>query len=116
MKHDDDRYAGLIADRLHAADEALDEDLTQRLAEARRTALRQMPAAGGRKPRQWFVPAMAMASVMALVIGVAVWRSAPLVPAAGVDVLDIVASTDGLDLYEEIEFYQWLAEQQARAG
>lgn len=94
---------------LRTREAGLDADITQRLARARQRAL----AAAPRQPRwrrRWLLPASGMAFAGALSLWVvlpsalptAIWPS----PSATVS-LDSTTATE--DLYENLEFYRWLA-------
>ena len=105
-----------VVKRLRQADETLDADVRRRLRQARETALEPLSDSDTRSRRNWWLPGLAMASVLALVVTVLVSQTSTVMPGSGPDVLEIVASSDSLELYRDIEFYQWLAEQQASAG
>lgn len=97
---------------------ALDAGTLQRLRAARERALEQIrtPAALWRRPA-WSVPLSAAAVVLAAVVAGLVWwslNSQPNVPFASNNGEDmaIVLSNDNLDMYANMDFYQWLQAQQ----
>lgn len=101
-----------------ASTERLDARTLARLREARMQAL---AAAGSRVPlwrTRWALPAGAAALACAVVIAGVVWLnfgSRPGVPFAAPNTEDtaIVLSGDNLDMYANMDFYNWLqAEQQ----
>lgn len=104
------------AREIHArACASLDARTHARLAAARRTAM-----SSARTPshkRVWLPAAGAMAAC-ALVVGVILWRPAPTPsptqnrPAASAEAeLPLEADSKQMDLYQNLEFYQWLAQQ-----
>lgn len=114
-----DEFVRRVKQTLDAGVEEIDEATQTRLRAARRSALESR--------RAWRVPAMwgaavAAAVTFAVVIWVAPqWRDeAPngtaLVAAMGSSDAEAMVVFDGLDLYEDLEFYQWLAEHGDHAG
>jgi hypothetical protein len=112
----DHKFARDLATWLEQADRSLDTVTRQRLRQARESALRAQGEAESRPGRGWLVPAVAMASVLALVVTVLVSQTSKVLPGSETDVIEIIATSDSLELYQDIEFYQWLAEQEASAG
>ncbi|HHB75772.1 MAG TPA: hypothetical protein ENK84_04430 [Desulfobulbus sp.] len=105
-----------IVNELNETANNLDERLKRNLSQARAEALRQ---AGKRKtiippPGQW-IPATGLAAVLMIVILAAgLWfhgaapsslQTAP----SEIDYMDIVVDGESPDLYQDMEFYQWLA-------
>lgn len=91
---------------LEARAAALDPAVTARLRRARAGALVHV----GTRRYGWTLQlAPAMAFVMAaVVVGVLALRTpAPMEPA--LDDFELLAGTDPLDLYEDLDFYEWLA-------
>ena len=100
---------------------ALDAGTLTRLRAARTRAVEQarVPAAFWRRS-VWGVPLSAAAIVLAAVIGGLVWwnlNSQPSVPFAAGNGEDmaIVLSNDNLDMYADMDFYQWLQAQQQQS-
>jgi uncharacterized protein DUF3619 len=87
---------------LRRSERELDTDTTQRLAQARTQAL---DGASQRRTPRFFVPVtgMALASVLALVLVLSPGVQSPQ------QNQDDVLLSEGLDLYEDMEFYSWLA-------
>ena len=84
----------------------MDELTVARLRAARRRAL-------SAKPKRLFWPLPA-AVATAVVAGVMVWQlSDPGMPGmmaeAGTEDMELLMSEEGIEFYEDIEFYQWLA-------
>lgn len=86
---------------------ALDENTLKALSHARRHALSHR-----RRPRTYwkFAGGMALAGLAALAV-VRVYQPAPTTaqPATGMDDMELLSSNEELDLYQDFEFYYWLA-------
>jgi hypothetical protein len=110
---DNDAKQKLVENIRRVLDSSVDEvdAATQaRLAAARRAAL-----APARHQPGWLIPAAATASIaVALVVGLALWPEGTGYDesALAIEALPVLGSPDELELYEELEFYQWLAEEQ----
>ena len=105
-----------------------DEDLQQRISEtldrqevdgSTRDALRQSRklALEASSDHRWSirVPAFAIAAVVIAGIGVALLYPAideEQIPASAFDDLVVIDSEDELELFEELEFYVWLEQQE----
>ncbi len=92
--------------RLNQGAERLNVYTVQRLAQARAAALN-----GERRQRPWLIPSLGAAVAAALVVSVTlqmthVSDTAP-VEVATFD-LELLTSHDGLDMYQDLEFYTWL--------
>lgn len=99
------------ADRL---DEATSHALASARAQALTLAARKQSLRARLMPnplRAWMVPAGALTSVALTVIALALLVREPQLttPLASED-LELLSSSESLDLYEELEFYRWLAE------
>ncbi len=80
----------------------LDKDILSKLAHARRSALQRE----SQKSLNWiFIPAVA--ACLALLIFSFVAKP-PVEQALTADDIELISSSDSLDLYEELEFYEWL--------
>ncbi len=109
--------AARVARELDASVDALDAATLSRLNQARQRALAEVAYAPWR--RRWIWPA-AFAAAASVVMAVA-WLprgavSPPLAtPVASVqqEDLDLLATGDSLDMYEDLEFYAWLESQPA---
>ena len=90
---------------LRRSERELDTDTTQRLVQARTQAL---DGTSQRQTPRFFVPVtgMALASVLALVLVLS-----PNVQNPQQNQDDVLLS-EGLDLYEDMEFYSWLASEE----
>lgn len=113
-KERDERLVAMVKEHLDAGVDALDNRTTARLRAAR---LKAVESARGR--RGWFrlprwVAVGGFATAAAAILAVGVWLSdAPRESAvATADDLEIVAAQDQMQLYEDLEFYRWLATQE----
>jgi hypothetical protein len=101
----------------------LDDDVRQRLQQARRAAIRAATSATGQPSRLAVHPSRAVAAgsfaVLALVASVVFYQyrsaSEPS-PMASIEDMPILTAPEELELYEELDFYQWLAEEQDSVG
>jgi len=91
----------------------LDSKTTDRLRRIRVAAVEQ---AGAASPR-WFAvhrwaTAGGIAAFAVLVVAVSLWVSQPrrIQPPGQVDDIEILAAREHLDIYEDMEFYRWLAD------
>ena len=121
---DDD--AGLverIRRRLDQDVNGLDSATLSRLEQARRLALAavaqprrrwwRMTWVASRPARDWLVPAGAFASVVATVVAVTLMVMEPGNGLAReADDLELLTAGEELELYENLEFYQWLQDRE----
>ena len=93
--------------------EFMDAPTLSRLRQARTRALERL---GEKRQRRYVVPIGALATASAALLVVILWTSTPtLGPESVLDDLELLSSLDALDLYEDLEFYEWL-EADAQAG
>lgn len=110
---DDDAKQEFVEDIRHILDSSVDD--VDAVTRARLAAARRAALAPTRHPPGWLVPAAAAASfAVALVVGVALWpeQGSHDESALAIEALPVLGGPDELDLYENLEFYQWLAEDQ----
>jgi hypothetical protein len=110
---DEQRLVDNIRQRMDQSVNALDGQTLSRLNRIRHAALEHRQARASRMllPFGGFVTACVLVvSVMMFTPGT---PDTEAVPSAMED-LDILTSSDSLDLYEDYEFYQWLAENDAQ--
>ena len=104
---------------LDESEEDLDANILSRLRQARNRALhgeeREKP-----RLRTWFpfpvAAGMATALAAMLVAVVYIARPPSLEPHKSVGDLEILASTDHLDLYANLDFYDWLSKEKEYGG
>jgi hypothetical protein len=103
-----DELIGRAAELLDRSVERTAPDDLARLRQARERALSAHPA---RLPVQPWpaagLAALATVAVLALALRVLVPSSGPE-PVPGLQHLELLASADGLEFYEDLEFIQWL--------
>ena len=97
---------------LLASEEHLDAGTLSRLREVRRRAVE---AAGERKRGVFRIPnwarAGAFATAVAAVMVFMIWVDTPRqeLPVKSVDEFEMVLYADNMELYEDLDFYEWLA-------
>ena len=97
--------ANLRDNLLEEERETATEDLF-RLTQARNSALSQ--SRQGRKPFFWPALATSLASV-ALITAVLINPVEQIVPSGNISITEIQADEPLIDLYEDLDFYDWLA-------
>ena len=111
---DERRFVAGIRQQLDRSCDALDGATLSRLNRIRHAALARKPARASRLllPFGGFVTAC----VLVLTVTMFAPRTAPDTEAlaAPLEDIDILTTPDSLDLYEDYEFYQWLAENDAQ--
>ena len=104
---------------LDESEEDLDANTLSRLRQARTRALHGEER---RKPRSWFwfsfpsAAGMATALVAVLVALFYITRPPVQEPNKSIGDLEILASNDQLELYENLDFYAWLAKEKEHDG
>ncbi|HEX2669019.1 MAG TPA: hypothetical protein VHP13_11655 [Gammaproteobacteria bacterium] len=115
-KHDmDDIFTQRLRERFLASTAGLDPKVLARLSEARRRAV---DAVGSQRTHAWGwrMPAGAVALAFVAVVGGALWMSGsgpgPSAPfsAANTDA-PLIETQDNLDMYADLDFYQWMETQ-----
>lgn len=102
----------LVRGALDGSVSELDSRTTERLRRIRLAAIEH--AETGKQ--RWFavhrwVTAGGIAAFAALVLAVSLWVSVPrqIQPPGQVDDIEILAAKEHLDIYEDMDFYRWLA-------
>ncbi len=98
--------------------EDLDGATVSRLRQIRYAALEKSETSGFSWWRRLRLPAAALvtASLIAVVTAVQMQTPEELKTAHTIEDMEILASNEQLDLYEDFDFYAWLAEEQQNAG
>jgi len=101
-----------IKDQLDQSVEKLDPGVVARLRSARYEARHSQPQ---RAP--WLWPVSGLATACSAILVALLWWGAPPEQASPKNVqiiedVEVLLAADPLDLYEDIEFYGWLAEQE----
>ena len=108
----DEEFVKQIVRSLEAANNDLDDMTKARLSAARRRAVSSLTERRGLAWGAWPVGAVAVS--MALVIGLWLWQHEPSLPPDGLSgFAELAALDEGIELYEDLDFYVWLSEQQA---
>lgn len=117
MQEMDDIFANRARDVFLASTGRLDPQVLARLSAARRQAVERV--AEGKVPARhlgWRIPASAMALAFVAVIGGALWvgGSNPAAPTAFTSAsgdAPLMMTSDNLDMYADMDFYQWMETQ-----
>lgn len=117
-ERDRDREEGLVAAAKAALDGSvrdLDPATAGRLRAARRFALEPAPARLpwlDRARQNRFVWAGGVATVAAAVLAAFLYLYQPVSqgPAPALEDLELITSSEGLEFYDDLEFYRWLAD------
>jgi len=105
--------------RLDESAQSLDAETLSRLNRARQAALEQRRSRG---LRGWRLPAAGLAASCALVLAVVAWypaghQAGPAAPAHPIASSDAeVGADDGIEFYQDLEFYAWLDAQEEESG
>ena len=126
MNEDQDKFVNQLKQQLDQQGEGLDGETLSRLRQARARAVAAGDRKGFRLPGLKTLGGGAVAFASVSVLAVAVWLavptiSTPRVPvlaeaqATALDDLELLAATEELEFYEDIEFYYWLETQDAQS-
>lgn len=110
---DDRKLNNWIRSTLDSSVEHLEPDINRRLQQARHAALETTA-----KPRMPFwqpAGALLLASVLLLIVFLWPKQQNMPEPVALADI-DLITTGDSLQLYEDLDFYQWLLERDSSAG
>lgn len=99
-----------VRSELDAQLDMLDANVSARLSAARHRALDQLHT----KPRWQPVAGWAVAASLVLAVSLW-WQQAPTSNGISADDFDLLVSGDGIELYEDLEFYEWLSSQDGAA-
>lgn len=114
MRHNDREFESRIKAQLDEDLDALDPAISQRLQRARKDALDTL------KPARYPIwqPAVGFALAILLVMAVVIWpwRQPGSPSATALADFDLIAADDSLQLFEELDFYEWLAESEINEG
>ena len=107
----DGEFVQAVRSALDAQAEHLDAKTLGQLRAARRQALAQLEARAPHRAAwtSWWVPAGTFATAGIAAVVFSLWSGhAPQPP--GIDAADVemLAETDSLELYDDLEFYEWL--------
>lgn len=109
-RDDDSVFISKVKNALDRSADALDAKTRTRLRAVRHEALAQTRVPRVFSPR-WLVPAGAVAT-LTVVAALGLWWMPPTAPppmAASVEEAELLFATDNLELYQNLDFYKWLA-------
>lgn len=120
LNEDQQRLSARIRSHLDDSLQDYDAATLSRLNQARQRALDALPA---RRARAWQWPGLGLAATLALVLMIGIQRQPPAPAPASVDAglmsaelsdeeLALLASDDDLEMFQDLEFYAWLEQQQ----
>ena len=99
------RFIAALKRELDRSTEALDALTVARLRSARLRALDV-----GVRPSTWLIAGgLATATVGAALVAIVIFAPTSAPPLASLEQFDLLSENDSLDLYEDLEFYRWLA-------
>ena len=111
MTNKDSEFQDALKRTLAGADEALPEDIRIRLRSARKRALAAADVASTPTGLgQWLLPAAGLATIAVIAISMVLWLDGGngLPTQAVNEDMELLLSTDSLELYANLDFYRWL--------
>ena len=108
-QHDEDKLTANIKQSLDKSADELDAQILSRIRQVRARALEQTE----KEPLNLFgVMSGALATACVMVFAVMIILESPdTTHMTPVDDLELISSSDNLDLYEELDFYEWLEDE-----
>jgi hypothetical protein len=108
----EDRFAESAKRLLDQDAAAMDKAAAARLRRARLSALGRETTDAGSRLLRWRLPAAlaTAAAVLAIVVALSLRPSPPSLATGPVEDLELLAESDSLEFYEDLDFYAWLAE------
>jgi len=112
----EDEFLDKARKQLDNKSDQLDAATLSRLNQARQAALAQLKPQQSRLKSRW-IPVSGLAAAV-LLTSVFLFKSEEIINASdpGVDEIEILAARDNLELYEQLDFYLWLIEEDSSAG
>jgi hypothetical protein len=112
----EDEFIRHVKKTLDQRTEALDAETLSRLNRARQTALQQAGHKAGHSLSRAWVPLGGVAAAI-LLTSIFMFKTEEMATLSDspVDEIEIIASSDNLDLYEQLDFYLWLLEEDSGA-
>ena len=109
----DDDFLKQIKHALDQQSESLDGETLSRLNRARQAAIQQ---ADKKRSRLMWLPATGLVAAL-LLTSLFLFRSddIDMIQNGNIDEIELIASSEQLELLEQLEFYQWLLEEDADA-
>ena len=121
QEREEARLAERVREHLDRRAGELPAPTVARLARARRRALAELEAGGGRAPARTgprWMAAGSLAAAAAVLLAAGLWLARPAAgpaPLEALQDLELLSGAAGVDFYRELDFYAWLAEE-AGAG
>lgn len=106
-------FIGKAKSTLDRQTDNLDAATLSRLNQARQAALQQTKRPA--KNRRVWVTAGGLAAAV-LLTTIFLFRAEEIAVSTNIGEMEIIASNDGLDLYEQLDFYIWMVEEDPGAG
>jgi len=112
----EDKFLEKVNNSLEQRVDTLDGETVSRLSRARHAALQQQYRPPHTVNNWVWLPASGIA-VAVLISSLFLFRAEQMVDISGndLDEIEIIASTDNIDLFEQLEFYLWLLEEESGA-
>lgn len=114
--NEDEQFLSRVRANLDAAEEQLDGATRTRLAAIRREAVQQ---GQGGSWREWLVPVGGLAAVATVAaLSINLWMAPPPGEETAFPLEDmaLLSDSEGPEFYENLEFYQWLENEEQQAG
>ena len=102
---DDQNFIDVISGDLKQSVDDLDANTLSKLTQLRSHALESKT---GIVHQWWFLPTGAMATACLAMLIYAVAIAPDLAPIPTEDDIDLLSTSDSIELYEDLEFYEWL--------
>jgi hypothetical protein len=112
----EDEFISHVKKTLDQQTEALDGETLSRLNRARQAAIQHAEHKPGLSLTRAWVPLGGVAAAI-LLTSIFMFKAEEMaiVTDGAVDEIELIASSDNLDLYEQLDFYMWLLEEDAGA-
>ena len=112
----EEEFLDKLKESLDQRIDTLDGETLSRLNRARHAALQQQHLPAHSVNKWAWLPASGIAAAI-LVSSVFMFRSEhiPDINGNDIDEIEIIASTDNIDFYEQLDFYMWLLEEESDA-
>ena len=104
-KQNEDEFNAKIKQGLNDSVRDLDANTLSKIRQIRSQAIEKAET----KNTKWSgVMAGALATACVMVFAVAIFLKTPTIEPVSVDDLELISSSDNLELFEDLEFYEWL--------
>lgn len=104
-KHSEDKLETNIRRSLDESIDALDANTLSKIRQIRAQAIEKANV----KKTDWSgVMSGALATACVMVFTVSILLKTPAIEPVSVDDLELISSSDSLELFEDLEFYEWL--------